>query len=140
MTQALTNVLLIDAVTGCLQNQRSITAASKLAYFDKIRQEGLGSEFVFVFLLFLSDRVILIKEKINKYRRVCSVYAVYICLSCFCLWPVPMIVPKTTSETLKHKINPSLDLAEPQTVHVLLYSPGIIETRGRLLTFTTEYH
>lgn len=50
MTQALTNVLLIDAVTGCLQNQRSITAASKLAYFDKIRQEGLGSEFVVLFL------------------------------------------------------------------------------------------
>ncbi|XP_063734972.1 DENN domain-containing protein 3-like isoform X2 [Eleginops maclovinus] len=76
MTQALTNVLLIDAVMGCLQTQRSIIAASKLAYFDKIKYE------------------------------------------------VPMIVPKTTSETLKHKINPSLDLAEPQTVHVLLYTPG----------------
>ncbi|XP_061632413.1 uncharacterized protein LOC133479429 [Phyllopteryx taeniolatus] len=38
--------------------------------------------------------------------------------------PVPMMVPKTTSETLKHKINPSLDLAEPQTVHMLLYTPG----------------
>ena len=37
---------------------------------------------------------------------------------------VPMMVPETTSETLKHKINPSLDLAEPQTVHVLLYTPG----------------
>ncbi|XP_071324269.1 DENN domain-containing protein 3-like isoform X1 [Trachinotus anak] len=76
MTQALTNVLLMDAVMGCLQIQRSITAASKLAYFDKIKHE------------------------------------------------VPMMVPKTTSETLKHKINPSLDLAEPQTVHVLLYTPG----------------
>ncbi|XP_033983915.1 DENN domain-containing protein 3-like isoform X1 [Trematomus bernacchii] len=76
MTQALTNVLLIDAVMGCLQTQRSIIAASKLAYFDKIKYE------------------------------------------------VPMMVPKTTSETLKHKINPSLDLAEPQTVHVLLYTPG----------------
>ncbi|XP_008275276.1 DENN domain-containing protein 3-like [Stegastes partitus] len=76
MTQALTNVLLMDAVTGCLQTQRSIAAASKLAYFDKIKHE------------------------------------------------VPMMVPKTTSETLKHKINPSLDLAEPQTVHVLLYTPG----------------
>uniref|UniRef100_A0A3P8NY47 UDENN domain-containing protein n=1 Tax=Astatotilapia calliptera TaxID=8154 RepID=A0A3P8NY47_ASTCA len=84
MTQALTNVLLIDAVTGCLQNQRSITAASKLAYFDKIRQE------------------------------------------------VPMIVPKTTSETLKHKINPSLDLAEPQTVHVLLYTPGQLTGTGKV--------
>ena len=43
MTQALTNVLLIDAVMGCLQTQRSIIAASKLAYFDKIKYEGLGS-------------------------------------------------------------------------------------------------
>lgn len=34
------------------------------------------------------------------------------------------MVPHTTSETLKHKINPSLDLAEPQTVCVLLYTPG----------------
>uniref|UniRef100_A0A3P8RL27 DENN domain containing 3 n=1 Tax=Amphiprion percula TaxID=161767 RepID=A0A3P8RL27_AMPPE len=76
MTQALTNVLLMDAVTGSLQTQRSIAAASKLAYFDKIKHE------------------------------------------------VPMMVPKTTSETLKHKINPSRDLAEPQTVHVLLYTPG----------------
>ncbi|XP_062278591.1 DENN domain-containing protein 3-like [Scomber scombrus] len=76
MTQALTNILLMDAVIGCLQTQRSISAASKLAYFDKIKYE------------------------------------------------VPMMVPKTTSETLKHKINPSLDLAEPQTVHVLLYTPG----------------
>ncbi|XP_047454775.1 DENN domain-containing protein 3-like isoform X2 [Mugil cephalus] len=74
MTQALTNVLLMDAVVSC--HPRSITAASKLAYFDKIKHE------------------------------------------------VPMIVPKTTSETLKHKINPSLDLAEPQAVHVLLYTPG----------------
>ncbi|XP_068995549.1 DENN domain-containing protein 3-like [Embiotoca jacksoni] len=76
MIQALTNVLLMDAVMGCLQTQRSITAASKLAYFDKIKNE------------------------------------------------VPMMVSKTTSETLKHKINPSQDLAEPQTVHVLLYTPG----------------
>ncbi|XP_074509876.1 DENN domain-containing protein 3-like isoform X2 [Sebastes fasciatus] len=76
MTQALTNVLLMDAVMGCLQTQRSIIAASKLAYFDRIKHE------------------------------------------------VPMMVPKTTSETLKHKINPSVDLAEPQTVHVLLYTPG----------------
>ncbi|XP_067366197.1 DENN domain-containing protein 3-like isoform X2 [Channa argus] len=76
MTQALTNVLLMDAVMRCLQTQRSIINASKLAYFDKIRHE------------------------------------------------VSMIVHETTSDTLKHKINPSLDLAEPQTVHVLLYTPG----------------
>lgn len=56
MTQALTNVLLMDAVVGCLQTQRSITAASKLAYFDKIKHEGLGSlsffilSLIFVFL------------------------------------------------------------------------------------------
>lgn len=41
MTQALKNVLLMDAVTRCLQAQRSITAVSKLAYFDRIRHEGL---------------------------------------------------------------------------------------------------
>ncbi|XP_017280436.1 DENN domain-containing protein 3 [Kryptolebias marmoratus] len=76
ITRALTNVLLMDAVVGCLQTQRSISAASKLAHFDKIKHEA------------------------------------------------PMMVPETTSETLKHKINPSLDLAEPQTVHVLLYTPG----------------
>ncbi|XP_077455086.1 DENN domain-containing protein 3-like [Stigmatopora argus] len=76
MAQALTNVLLMDAVVGCQHNQRSISAASKLAYFDKVKNE------------------------------------------------VPMMVPKTTSETLKHKIYPSLDLSEPQTVHVLLYTPG----------------
>lgn len=51
MTQALTNVLLMDAVMACLQTQRSITAASKLAYFDKITHEGLGS--LSLLLLFL---------------------------------------------------------------------------------------
>uniref|UniRef100_A0A3Q3GDZ0 DENN domain containing 3 n=1 Tax=Labrus bergylta TaxID=56723 RepID=A0A3Q3GDZ0_9LABR len=76
MTQALTNVLLMDAVVGCLQTQRPIIAASKLAYFDQIKQK------------------------------------------------VPIKVSQTTSDTLKHKINPSLGLAEPQTVHVLLYTPG----------------
>ncbi|CAL8247163.1 unnamed protein product [Lota lota] len=76
MAQALTNVLLMDAVAGCLHSQRSIGSASKLAYFDKIKHE------------------------------------------------VSMMVPETTSQTLKHKINPSQDLAEPQTVHVLLYTPG----------------
>ncbi|KAK2887705.1 hypothetical protein Q8A67_015933 [Cirrhinus molitorella] len=37
---------------------------------------------------------------------------------------VPMMVPKTTSETLKHKINPSLEQTSPQAVDVLLYTPG----------------
>lgn len=41
MAQALTNVLLMDAVMGCLQNDRPIAAASKLAYFDNLIQEGL---------------------------------------------------------------------------------------------------
>nr|XP_023667797.1 DENN domain-containing protein 3 isoform X1 [Paramormyrops kingsleyae] len=76
MQQALTNVLLMDAVVGCLQSQKAIFAASKLAYFDKMKLE------------------------------------------------VPVMVPKTTSETLKHKINPSLDLTVPQAVDVLLYTPG----------------
>lgn len=40
-----------------------------------------------------------------------------------------MTVPEITSETLKHKINPSVDLAEPQTVHVLLYTPGTVSFR-----------
>ncbi|XP_010882922.2 DENN domain-containing protein 3 [Esox lucius] len=76
MQQALTNVLLMDAVVGCLRTQKAIAAASKLAYFDSVKDE------------------------------------------------VSMMVPKTTSEMLKHKINPSLDLPTPQTVHVLLYTPG----------------
>ncbi|KAG7251046.1 hypothetical protein CRUP_028401 [Coryphaenoides rupestris] len=41
-----------------------------------------------------------------------------------------MMVPESTSETLKHKINPSLELAEPQTVHVLLYTPGQLSCSG----------
>uniref|UniRef100_A0A3B5MXW1 DENN domain containing 3 n=1 Tax=Xiphophorus couchianus TaxID=32473 RepID=A0A3B5MXW1_9TELE len=35
-----------------------------------------------------------------------------------------MMVPSTTSETLKHKINPSVEFAVPQAVDVLLYTPG----------------
>ncbi|XP_036411282.1 DENN domain-containing protein 3 isoform X1 [Megalops cyprinoides] len=76
MQLALTNVLLMDAVVGCLQSQKAIYAATKLAYFDRMKLE------------------------------------------------VPMMVPKTTSETLKHKINPSVDQTEPRAVDVLLYTPG----------------
>lgn len=76
MEQALTNALLMDAVVGSLQSQKAIYAATKLAYFDKMKSE------------------------------------------------VPMMVPKTTSDTLKHKINPSLDQTSPQAVDVLLYTPG----------------
>ncbi|XP_053743781.1 DENN domain-containing protein 3-like isoform X2 [Synchiropus splendidus] len=76
VTQALTNVLLMDAVTGSLLSPRAVSTASKLSYLHTIKHQ------------------------------------------------VPMMMPKTTSETLKHKINPSLDLAEPQTVHLLLYTPG----------------
>uniref|UniRef100_A0A4W3J9T0 DENN domain containing 3 n=1 Tax=Callorhinchus milii TaxID=7868 RepID=A0A4W3J9T0_CALMI len=71
--RALTNVLLMDAVVGCLQTSQAIYAASKLAYFDQMKN---------------------------------------------------MAVPKTTSETLKHKINPSAGQTSPQAVNALLYAPG----------------
>lgn len=60
MTQALTNVLLMDAVMGCLQTQRSISAASKLAYFDKIKHEGVASVICcfFIFLSFYTHKYI----------------------------------------------------------------------------------
>ncbi|KAL1259647.1 hypothetical protein QQF64_010224 [Cirrhinus molitorella] len=74
--QALTNVLLMDAVVGCLQTQKAVCAASKLAYYEKQRQEA------------------------------------------------PMIIPRPTAETLKHKINPSQNMTNPQSVDVLLYTPG----------------
>ncbi|XP_041528510.1 DENN domain-containing protein 3 [Microtus oregoni] len=77
--QALTNVLLMDAVVGTLQSSSAIHAASKLAYFDKMKNE------------------------------------------------TPMAVPKTTSETLKHKINPSAGETAPQAVDVLLYTPGRLD-------------
>ncbi|XP_048363878.1 DENN domain-containing protein 3 isoform X2 [Sphaerodactylus townsendi] len=78
--QALTNVLLMDAVVGALQSSKIIYAASKLSYFDKMRNE------------------------------------------------VPMMVPKTTAETLKHKINPSSGETFPQSVEFLLYTPGQLDT------------
>ncbi|XP_033011816.1 DENN domain-containing protein 3 [Lacerta agilis] len=77
--QALTNVLLMDAVVGVLQSSKIIYAASKLSYFDKMKNE------------------------------------------------VPMMVPKTTRETLKHKINPSAGETFPQAVEVLLYTPGQLD-------------
>ncbi|XP_058032392.1 DENN domain-containing protein 3 isoform X2 [Ahaetulla prasina] len=79
LQQALTNVLLMDAVVGSLQSSKIIYAASKLSYFDRMKNE------------------------------------------------VPMMVPKTTSETLKHKINPSAGETFPQAVEVLLYTPGQLE-------------
>ncbi|NXI21024.1 DEND3 protein, partial [Sterrhoptilus dennistouni] len=82
--QALTNVLLMDAVVGALQSSKSIYAASKLAYFDRMKNEG------------------------------------------------PMMVPKTTSETLKHKINPSAGETFPRAVDVLLYTPGHLDPSERL--------
>ncbi|XP_056154239.1 DENN domain-containing protein 3 [Lampris incognitus] len=51
---------------------------------------------------------------------------------------VPMMVPKTTAETLKHKINPSLELAAPQAVDVLLYTPGqlwVSLSGGKVMVF-----
>ncbi|XP_059723714.1 DENN domain-containing protein 3 isoform X1 [Haemorhous mexicanus] len=82
--QALTNVLLMDAVVGALQSSKSIYAASKLSYFDRMKNE------------------------------------------------VPMMVPKTTSETLKHKISPSAGETFPQAIDVLLYTPGHLDPSERL--------
>ncbi|XP_075995603.1 DENN domain-containing protein 3 [Genypterus blacodes] len=51
---------------------------------------------------------------------------------------VPMMVPKTTADTLKHKINPSLELAAPQAVDVLLYTPGqlwVSVSAGKVMVF-----
>ncbi|KAM9385934.1 DENN domain-containing protein 3 [Pholidichthys leucotaenia] len=51
---------------------------------------------------------------------------------------VPMMVPKTTSESLKHKINPSLEFAAPQAVDVLLYTPGqlwVSVSKGKVMVF-----
>lgn len=90
MQQALTNALLMDAVVGSLQSSKAIYAASKLAYFDRIKME------------------------------------------------VPMMVPKTTAEILKHKINPSLELASPQAVDVLLYTSGqlwVSVNKGKVMVF-----
>ncbi|XP_074120769.1 DENN domain-containing protein 3 isoform X2 [Sminthopsis crassicaudata] len=82
--QALTNVLLMDAVVGALQSSNAIYAASKLSYFDKMKTE------------------------------------------------MPMSVPKTTSETLKHKINPSLGETCPQAVDILLYTPGHLDPAEKI--------
>ncbi|KAJ7419226.1 DENN domain containing 3 [Willisornis vidua] len=82
--QALTNVLLMDAVVGALQSSKSIYAASKLSYFDRMKNE------------------------------------------------VPMMVPKTTAETLKHKISPSAGETFPQAIDVLLYTPGHLDPSERL--------
>ncbi|XP_058132085.1 DENN domain-containing protein 3 isoform X2 [Dasypus novemcinctus] len=77
--QALTNALLMDAVVGTLQTPAATYAASKLSYFDKMKNE------------------------------------------------MPMAVPQTTSETLKHKINPSAGETFPQAIDVLLYTPGHLD-------------
>ncbi len=54
----------------------------------------------------------------------CERLVSYLSLTLVCVFLVPMMVPKTTAETLKHKINPSLEFAAPQAVDVLLYTPG----------------
>ncbi|XP_061822953.1 DENN domain-containing protein 3 [Nerophis lumbriciformis] len=51
---------------------------------------------------------------------------------------VPMMVPRTTAETLKHKINPSLELAAPRAVDFLLYTPGqlwVSVSGGKVMVF-----
>ncbi|XP_053322135.1 DENN domain-containing protein 3 [Spea bombifrons] len=78
--EALTNVLLMDAVVASLQTSKAIYAASKLSHFDRMRNE------------------------------------------------VPMMVPKTTAETLKHRINPSSGETVAQSVDVLLYTPGQLDS------------
>lgn len=60
----------------------------------------------------------------QKISLILPVYILLIIIFASLFWLDPVTVPLTTSETLKHKINPSVDLAEPQTVHVLLYTPG----------------
>ncbi|XP_075067760.1 DENN domain-containing protein 3 [Mixophyes fleayi] len=81
--EALTNVLLMNAVVGALQSTKAIYAASKLSHFDKMKNE------------------------------------------------VPMMIPKTTSETLKHRINPSMGETMAQSVDVLLYTPGQLDASGK---------
>ncbi|XP_059528413.1 DENN domain-containing protein 3 isoform X1 [Myotis daubentonii] len=44
---------------------------------------------------------------------------------------MPAAVPKTTAETLKHKINPSAGETFPQAVDVLLYTPGHLDPAER---------
>ncbi|KAM9307899.1 DENN domain-containing protein 3 [Gastrophryne carolinensis] len=80
--EALTNVLLMNAVVGALQTTKAIYAASKLSYFDRMSNE------------------------------------------------VPMMIPKTTSETLKHRINPSAGETSSQSIEVLLYTPGQLDASG----------
>ncbi|KAK0139285.1 DENN domain-containing protein 3 [Merluccius polli] len=51
---------------------------------------------------------------------------------------VPMMVPQTTAEVLKHKINPSVELTTPHAVDVLLYTPGqlwVSVSRGKVMVF-----
>nr|XP_015829089.2 DENN domain-containing protein 3 [Nothobranchius furzeri] len=51
---------------------------------------------------------------------------------------VPMMIPKTTADTLKHKINVSVELAAPQAVDVLLYTPGqlwVSVSGGKMMVF-----
>ncbi|XP_030075472.1 DENN domain-containing protein 3 [Microcaecilia unicolor] len=44
---------------------------------------------------------------------------------------VPMMIPKTTAETLKHRINPSAGETVSQAVDVLLYTPGQLDPAGK---------
>ncbi|XP_056378823.1 LOW QUALITY PROTEIN: DENN domain-containing protein 3 [Hyla sarda] len=80
--EALTNVLLMNAVVGALQTAKSIYAASKLSYFDKMRNEV-------------------------------------------------STIPMTTADTLKHRINPCAGETVPQSVDVLLYTPGQLDASLR---------
>lgn len=62
-------------------------------------------------------------ECVRPLHRVHLLEAVTVTLQVSCV-SVPMAFPKTTVETLKHKINPSAGETFPQAVDALLYTPG----------------
>lgn len=132
----------MDAVVGSLQSSKAIYAASKVAHFDRIKTEGrmihlfslntiaLGiSAFAHYYSSWMHNMVVVghwgffFGGGVNWCPQYCTCARLVI-LTGACVSLVPMRVPKTTSETLKHKINPSLELAAPQAVDVLLYTPG----------------
>lgn len=51
---------------------------------------------------------------------------------------VPMIIPRPTAEALKHKINPSQNMTNPQSVDVLLYTPGQFKNSSLHTLFQAE--
>ncbi|KAK1331862.1 hypothetical protein QTO34_007538 [Cnephaeus nilssonii] len=131
--QALTHALLMDAVVGALQTPGAIYAASKLSYFDKMRSESpeprgraLPLNYVAVTVLTLPSPPDESREHVawGPWPWPCPAFTVPVCFSA-------RGVPKTTAETLKHKINPSAGETFPQAVDVLLYTPGHLDPAER---------